>query len=61
MVDYKGHIKEHGDTQIKSYHIISAVLNRSALDVAYESTLFKSSVSSLASGEINVSIVKSKT
>ena len=61
MVDYKGHIKEKGCTRSKSDHRISAVINRSALDVASDPKLFESSVSSLASGEINVSGVKSRT
>ena len=61
MVDYKWHIKEKYDTQSKSDHRISAVINRSDLDVASDPTLFKSSVSSLATGEMNVSGVKSRT
>ena len=61
MVDYKWHIKEKYDTQSKSDHRISAVIDRSALGVASDPTWFESSVSSLASEEINVSGVKSKT
>ena len=61
MVDYKGHIKKKDDTQSKSDHRISAVIDRSALGVASDPTWFDSSVSSLASEEINVSGVKSKT
>ena len=44
MVDYKGHIKEKGDTRSKSDHRISAVINRSALDVASDPKLFEYSV-----------------
>ena len=40
---------------------ISAVTNISALDIASDPTLFKSSVSSLVSGEMNISGVKSIT
>ena len=40
MVEYKGHIKENGDTQSKSDNRISAVINRSALDIASDPTLF---------------------
>ena len=58
MVDYKGQIKEKGDTRSKSNHMISAVINRSALDILSDPTLFKTSVSSLDSGEMNVSYVK---
>ena len=58
MVVYKGHIKEKCDTWNKSYHRISAVINSSDLDVASDPTLFNSSVSSLDSGEMNVSYVK---
>ena len=61
MVDYKGQIKEKGDTLSKSDHKISAVINRSALDILSDPTLFKTSVSSLDSGEMNVSDVKSRT
>ena len=58
MVYYKGHIKEKGDTRSNSYHRIIALINRPALDVASEPTLFKSSVSSLDSGEMNASGIK---
>ena len=61
MVEYKGHIKENGDTQSKSDNRISAVINRSALDISSDSTLFETSVSSLDSGEMNVSGVKSSS
>ena len=61
MVDYKGHIKEKGDTQSKSDHRISALINRSDLYIASDPKLFESSVSLLASGEMNVSGVKSRT
>ena len=61
MVDYKGQIKEKGDTLSKSDHKISAVINRSALDILSDPTLFKTSVSSLDSGEMNVSGVKSSS
>ena len=60
MVDYKDHIKEKGNTLIQSDNIISAVINRSALVVASYPTLFESSVSLLASGEMNVSAFKSR-
>ena len=50
MVNYKGHIKEKGDTKIKSDHRISAVINRSALDISYDPIIFESSVPLLASG-----------
>ena len=60
MVEYKGHIKEKGDTQIKSDHRISEVINRSDLYIASDPKLFESSVSLLASGEMNVLVVKSR-
>ena len=60
MVDYKGHIKEKGDTISKSDHRISAVINRSDLDISSDPTLFESSISSLDSGEMNVSCIKSR-
>ena len=61
MVDYKGHINENSGTLIKSDHRICAVINISALDIASDPTVFKSSVSSLVSGEMNISGVKSIT
>ena len=60
MVDYKWNTKEKGDTRSKSDHMISSLINRPALDIASEPTLFESSVPPLASGEINVSDVKSR-
>ena len=60
MVDYKGHIKEKGDTQSKSDPRISAVIDRSAMDIVSYPTLFESAVSLLDSGEMNVSAFKSR-
>ena len=60
MVKYKGHIKEKCDTRSKSNQRISAVINRSDLDIASEPTLFESSVSSLALGEMHLLGVKSR-
>ena len=61
MVEYKGHIKENGDTWSKSDQRISAVINRSALNIVSDPILFEFSVSSLAPGEMNASDIKSKT
>ena len=59
-VYYKGHIKEKFDARSKSDHWISAVINRSVLDIASNQTLFESSVLFLASELMNVSSVNSK-
>ena len=61
MLDYKGHTKEKNYTRSKSDHRISEGINRSTLYVVSDLTLFESSVSFLASGEMNVSYVKSRT
>ena len=53
-------INEKGDTWSKSDHRISALINISALDIASDPTLFESSVSSLASEDMNASGVNSK-
>ena len=58
MAEYKGHIKEKGDNQSNSDHSISAVINRSALDIASDPILFYSSVSSLASGRLSQGLEK---
>ena len=55
MMDYKGQIKKKGDTQSKSDHRINTVINGSGLDISSDPTLFETSVSSLDSGEMNVS------
>ena len=61
MLNYKVQIKKKSDTRSKSDHRISEVINRSSMDIASDPTLFKSSVSSLASGKMNVSGVNSRT
>ena len=60
MLNYKVQIKKKGDTRSKSDHMISSLINMPALDIASDPILIESSVPPLASGEINVSDVKSR-